>query len=439
MNRLDTSVAQAISLGGEFAQPDAMLKRQTVEQLVKSRFFHNSPLLSSFLLYVNHRAIEEPSARIPEHDIGVHVFGRGEDFDTRDDNIVRNYARQLRKRLQEYYATDGAEDSVRIDIPRGGYVPLFAMVDVSTTSHATWLGENAGKAVPVKVREDSLRGRVRYGFLVVLLCFYSVGLYRFAQWKPDLHPRKEEVANPLWSQMFSSSRDTYVVPSDTGFVVMQEANHRTFSLTEYLQWHSNASSRNLAMSYLHSESYTNLLSIFITNGLKELKEVVPSRFIVRGAHDMRFEDFRDSNAILIGSNFSNPWTELFSKNTNFRFHNDLQAGRYWIENIHPLSGESSIYRSGERENAYVTYASIVYLPNLSGTGHVLLLQGLDSAGTQAAADFMIRNDSGKKILGQMMDSNEGTQRSFELLLQAVSLDAGSHTTGLRVIASRQYS
>ncbi|HEY0163440.1 MAG TPA: hypothetical protein VGB69_12235 [Edaphobacter sp.] len=432
-------MAQAMTLGGEPEQPDATRKRQAVEHLLKSRFFHKSPLLSAFLLYVSRRAIEEPTARIPEHEIGVHVFGRSEDFDTRDDNIVRNYARQLRRRLQEYYATDGAGDAVRIDIPRGGYVPLFAMVDVATASPIAWRGEEDKGNTPVTITGDSSRGHVRYGLFLLLLCLYSIGLYRFAQWQPDSHSRKEEAANPLWSQMFNLNRDTYIVPSDTGFVVMQEANHRTFSLTEYLQWHSSASEKSLAMSYLRSESYTNLLSIFITNELKNLKGVVPSRFIVRGAHDMRFEDFRDSNAILIGSNFSNPWTELFSKNTNFQFHNDLQAGRYWIENIHPLSGESTLYRSGEQEHSYVTYATIVYLPNLSGTGHVLLLQGLDSAGTQAAADFMIRNDGGKRILDQMMASNKGSLKSFELLLEAVSLDAGSHTTGLRVIASRQYS
>ena len=381
--------------------------------------------------------------RISEHEIGTHVFKRGEDFDARADNIVRNYARQLRKRLQEYYVSDGANDPIQIEIPRGGYAPVFRDASLSSPQSPTWTQESERVAVlgEIDVQTSPIRTnprRITWGALfLVLLYGYSAGIYRFARWHPDTQKSKQ-ADNSFWSQMFSPDRDTYIVLPDIGFVIMQQANHRTLSLAEYLRWHSGGDSKNLPMDYLRGEDYTNMLSIFITDALRELKEAIPSRFVVRGAHDMRFEDFRDNNAILIGSNFSNPWTELFFKDTNFRFHNNLQTGRYWIENVRRIPGEQLIYESKYGDHAHVTYASIVFLANLSGTGHVLLIQGIDSAGTQAAADFIIRNNGKKTVPDQIGALSKGKIRGFEVLLEVVSLDAGSHTTDLKVVASRQY-
>ncbi len=428
-------------------------KEQAAEHLLKSRFFSKSPLMSAFLSYVCRRAIEDPSARITEHEIGMHVFGRGEDFDTREDNIVRNYARQLRKRLQEYYAAEGADDPVHIDIPRGGYAPLFTEGAPSSFSpSATWPLESKPEADPAKPPSLSApawtmrhhRWLPALAGLLALLCVAAVGIYRMALWRPPAQaPAPEqrlEALRPLWSQLFNASRDTFIVLPDTGFVIMQQANHRTLSLSEYLQWHDGSGPPpNLAMYYLRSEDYTSTSAVNIANRLRDLKEVVPNRLLMRAAPDMRFEDFQNSNIILIGSNFSNPWTELFSKHTTFLFHNDLKADHYWIENIHPQAEEPRSYESHYKDHTHITYATIAFLPNLGGTGHVLLLQGLDSAGTQAVADFMMRDEGQKTVLEQMKAIGKGTANGFELLFEVVSLDYGIHTTDLRVIARRQYT
>ena len=62
---------------------------------------------------------------ITEQRIGVAVFNRSEKYDPNEDNIVRSYARKLRKRIDEYFATEGSRETLRLDIPRGGYTPHF--------------------------------------------------------------------------------------------------------------------------------------------------------------------------------------------------------------------------------------------------------------------------------------------------------------------------
>ena len=90
---------------------------------------------------------------------------------------------------------------------------------------------------------------------------------------------------------------------------------------------------------------------------------------------------------------SNPWGELFQQQLNFRFSYKSESDTHpVIMNQHPLAGEKPIYINDYFGSSYNTYATIAYLPNLDGTGHVLLIGGLSMAGTQAAADFVL--DSG---------------------------------------------
>ncbi len=99
---------------------------QLAMRIASSGSLGRSQLLSDFLLYIVDRSIRGRTDLITEQQIGVIVFGRTEDYDSSDDNIVRSYARKLRKRIDEYFATEGQNESLRIEIPRGGYAPIFS-------------------------------------------------------------------------------------------------------------------------------------------------------------------------------------------------------------------------------------------------------------------------------------------------------------------------
>src|ERR1700744_4688631 len=95
------------------------------QRIAVSRSIGRSPLLSEFLLYVCDRHIQDKVSDLTEQRIGVNVFGRSEGYNSNDDNIVRNYARTLRKRIEEYFATEGRHEDLKLEIPRGAYVPVF--------------------------------------------------------------------------------------------------------------------------------------------------------------------------------------------------------------------------------------------------------------------------------------------------------------------------
>jgi len=99
--------------------------RGELERILSSQELRSAPRLSRFLSYVVERALAGDAQGLKEYAIGLEVFDRPPAFDPATDSIVRVQARRLRRRLDDYYAGDGARNSYRIEIPTGGYVPVL--------------------------------------------------------------------------------------------------------------------------------------------------------------------------------------------------------------------------------------------------------------------------------------------------------------------------
>ncbi|MGA7414157.1 MAG: malectin domain-containing carbohydrate-binding protein [Bryobacteraceae bacterium] len=107
------------------ATAQSHLERAELEAVLESGIFHRAPNLASFLRYICERYFEGDAGQIKEYSIAVDALGRPSDFDQKKDSIVRVEAHRLRKRLNDYYAGEGANHPVRILIPNGQYSPQF--------------------------------------------------------------------------------------------------------------------------------------------------------------------------------------------------------------------------------------------------------------------------------------------------------------------------
>ena len=88
--------------------------------------FVRSPRLAHFLRFAVEQRLSGRTDPLKEIEVGMQVFGRGADFDPRVDPVVRVQARLLRFKLHEYYETIGKTDPIRIDLPKGSYLPAFS-------------------------------------------------------------------------------------------------------------------------------------------------------------------------------------------------------------------------------------------------------------------------------------------------------------------------
>jgi hypothetical protein len=429
------------------------LRWQLAQRIVGSASFGKSALLSKFLLYVCDRALSGKTDEISEYQIGIHVFGRRPGYSPGEDNIVRNYARQLRQRLDNYFEVEGKFEALRLSIPRGKYVPLFSpnqAIDLAVPSDEDDPGEplpvpdvlavtSGNQQLSPETTFSIGRTHVRtvvYGLIALAICGAAVSL-------AFLRSRHAEVDSSrlLWAQIFDKDHMTLLVPADDGIVMIQNLTHHSVSLAEYISrdylsvkspYHIDAQN----MADLDAQRYTSVADLESVLKFSRLPEAAPDHFAVRYARELHMEDLKDSNAVLLGSAFSNPWVELFQKNLNFEFSYQPHPNESVIINRQPMPGESPEYVNDAAAPSHLTYAVIALVPNLNDTGWVLIVEGLTMAGTQAAGDVLFNGEAMQPFLDKAESAN-GSLKPFELLIETRSF--GSNAPQAKIIASRVYS
>lgn len=425
--------------------PEDDLRWQLAQRIAASKSFAKSALLSKFLLYVCDRALSGRVDEISEHQIGVHVFVRKPGYNSSEDNIVRNYARQLRRRLEHYFEEEGRSESLRISIPVGKYVPVFSAnhPPEPIPMREQVVDEPAPLAVADSSRIAALnppRHRARLYALCVLFSLLVCGGFTWRTLR-RVHSVQGDPYHQLWTQVFDKEHQTFLVPSDDGIVMFQNLTGHTVHLSEYINrdYLSMKNSFKIDaqnMADLDAQRYTSVTDLDAVLRYSRVDAVNPTRFVVRYARELHMEDLKDSNAILMGSTFSNPWVELFQKSLNFEFNYEPRPNASVIINKHPVQGELPIYTNDAVQPSHRTYAVVALVPNLNNTGWVLIVEGMTMAGTQAATDVLFNRDEMLPVL-EKAEAGGGTLRPFELLIETRSF--GSNAPQASIIASRIYS
>ena len=120
-----TDQQPVIALPQAPAPPSPDQVRDQLDRLMTSPQFRNTRRLLRFLQFVVSESLQHREDKLKEYTIGVEVFDKKETFDPRLDSAVRVCARTLRAKLDDYYATEGAQDDVIIRLRAGDYVPRF--------------------------------------------------------------------------------------------------------------------------------------------------------------------------------------------------------------------------------------------------------------------------------------------------------------------------
>lgn len=429
------------------------LRWLVAQRIVAGPHFARSRLLSNFLLYIVAETLQNRQNEITERQIGVHVFDRPPSYRSIEDNIVRTYARQLRRRLADYFASEGASEQLHIEIPLGGYVPVFVPAQSTAASDETISmtlpsapPDSAGtqetaSGSPASSRRTS--GRVLQFTLwlavysAILACTVWFAAIRF--YAPRAPSPVTAPTQKLWAELFGGPANCYIVPADAGFNLLEDLSHRSLPLASYMR----GNYLNLPLSQvdahsaedLRTQQFTSFVDLQIATALARLPEFNPQRVVLRFARDLQLDDLKNSNAVILGSMSSNPWAAIGEADANFRIvHREGMQGAT-IVNVMPRTGEQASYVSHWNEPAHETFAIIAYRPNLGRSGHLLILQGLDVAGTQAAAETLFQSAAIAPIL-RRATRPDGSLRFFEILLRSTSIKSNAIDT--QVIDSRIY-
>jgi hypothetical protein len=386
-----------------------------IDRLANSHSLHGSESLCKLLRYLAKHALDHPGLPIKEYQIATEVFGRSDDFDPQVDSMVRVQAGRLRQKLTEYYNSDGAEDAVVVDLPKGTYVLSFhhkAPTAARPHSHpgATTEGEwDAGRP------RQTYRNWVIVALsLTVLLAACAAVILSLIANRNSAHAGLARDADApaafrvFWNGFVSDQEEPWVIFSNAAFVGRPETGMRYYD--------ANRDKGTLIMDH-----YTGVGEVLSVHELDRVFGLLHRQIRVKRGSLFSLDDAKNNNLIFIGSPSENltlleiPGTHEFVFQ---RMTSGSRKGDQAIVNVHPQSGEAKEFFATPGNLPLVEdYAVVALVKGLSPGQAVLILAGSTTMGTQAAVEFVCRQNSVEELLLRLPVSENGQLKPFEAVIR----------------------
>jgi hypothetical protein len=382
---------------------------QQIERLTNSHSLRGSESLCRLLRYLAEHSLDHPGVALKEYQIATEVLGRPAGFDPQSDSTVRVQAGRLRLKLHEYYAHEGADDPIIVEVPKGSYSLSFHLRSVpDLVPHALVMDQQPGPA-----RAARLPGK--WGMVVVALAvLFAASLLTSAILlsRPRTQASNREaipqVYQVFWSRFANAAQPPWVIFSNGNFVGRPETGMRYFNPT--------SDSRALILDH-----YTGVGEVLAVHQLDRVFQLFDRPLRVKRGSLFSLDDAKNNDLIFIGSPAENltlleiPGTKEFIFQ---RVESGARKGDLGVLNVHPQPGEPPIFmasRSGEP--TIEDYAVIGLVPGLDPARPMLILAGTTTIGTQAAAEYVCRPDDLADLLQRLGVSRAADLKPFEALLR----------------------
>jgi hypothetical protein len=385
---------------------------QQIDKLIKSHSLHSSESLCKLLRYLAEHSLDHPGVGLKEYQIATEVLGRPVGFDPQSDSTVRVQAGRLRVKLTEYYAHEGPGDPVVVEIPKGSYALTFH-VRVSKSGVLT-AAPLVLEAPPHKKEEAArfTRGWVIAVavFSVLLAASLSTTAILLSQ---RLHTQAAAAqAVPaayqiFWSRFVAAPQPPWVIFSNANFVGRPQTNMRYYN--------PSTDSREAVLDH-----YTGVGEVLAIHELDRVFAVLNRQLRVKRGALFSLDDVRNNDLIFIGSPAENltlleiPGTQEFVFQ---KVNTGPRKGDVAVINVHPAAGESQVFlASPSSQSVNEDYAIIGLKPGLDPAHSMLILAGTTTVGTQAAAEYVCREESLNELLQRLGVPKGGEIKPFEALL-----------------------
>lgn len=383
---------------------------QQIEKLINSHSLHGSESLCKLLRYLAEHSLDRPGTSLKEYQIATEVLGRPTGFDPQSDSTVRVQAGRLRIKLAEYYAHESPEDSILVELPKGSYSLTF---HVRTPGSQLPAGLTLEKESSRGAGRGSSRGwAVAVGALSVLLVAALVtSAVLWSGRSRSQAVAKDPVASVyqiFWSRFVTSPQPPWVIFSNANFVGRPQTNMRYFN--------PSTDSREVILDH-----YTGVGEVLAIHELDRVFGLLNRQLRVKRGALFSLDDVRNNDLIFIGSPAENltlleiPGTQEFVFQ---RVNSGPRKGDVEVINVHPAAGESQVFlASPTSQSVTEDYAIVGLEPGLDPAHSMLILAGTTTVGTQAAAEYVCRQDSLAELLQRLSVSTPGDLKPFEALLR----------------------
>jgi hypothetical protein len=384
---------------------------QQIERLTKSHSLHSSESLCRLLRYLAEHSLDHPGVALKEYQIATEVLGRPPGFDPQSDSTVRVQAGRLRVKLAEYYSHEGASDPILVEIPKGSYVLSFHLRGKPEAVVAQPVPRVEVFEKKTAVLPSNRRWVVAVGILLILLAVsVTTSAYLFSRVRTE-----STVVQPVpaayktfWNRFVDGPQEPLVIFSNGNFVGRPETGMRYF----------NPSSDTGSFVLDH---YTGVGEVLAIHQLDRIFSILNRPLRVKRGALFTLDDAKNNDLIFVGSPSENltlldiPGTREFIFK---RLDSGPRKGDLAVINVHPQNGEPANFLATPANQPTVEdYAVVALLPGLDPSRSILILAGNSTFGTQAAVEYVCREDSIKDMLRRLNVTRAAELKPFEALLR----------------------
>lgn len=426
--------------------PEAV--RQELDAILASEWFRKSTSLKDFLRFVVEQTLVGRGDEIKEFVIGHEVFHRPQGYDPRSDAIVRVQARLLRQKLDLYYQ-NSPSTQVRIELPKGGYVPVFTVKTPETCEEAP-PPDAAGPATtpppestgfsppPAPPRHRNLWMGIPALAALALTAFAWRALHPAPPARPVHGPT---VACPLlWGPLLNGKSPTTIVlgaPNffsvGAGLLVRDVTVNSSYQMEHGDRLHH--LSKSMANSASHPQPANFYTGVGEALGAERLNRLfwehsrVPT---MASSGHLLSTNWSSGNLIVVSSLRIQTLINQLHLPTDFV---RLGAMQNVILNLHPRGGEQTRYTDKQAGNEHIDYGLVSVWPGLTPGRRIILLGGDDTYGTEAVVNF-VTEPQRQRILQQKLTAL-GAVASPSLAFQAllrIRVENGATIKGIECVA-----
>ena len=403
--------------------------RRALSGLLEASALWNAPRVQALLQYFADAVLNGWADDVNEQRIGEQVFSRREGYNPSEDSIVRVTVKNLRTRLDKYYAAEGAGEHWVLEIRKGKYAPVLHPRELSDI-----LPVIAGRA-------GFLTGRWPWVLLGVVLgsvLFLAVSLMLRSGPSPATPPS-------LIQELFSSAKisSAFLVLSDANLNSYRRSFGKLVPLDAYLErsWvpprppHPDPFAM-AGWGTMQGKSLTTFSSAIVT---ARLQRAVPEvELVIRHPQEVTMQDFRKSSLIVV----SNPWALMLEEQLNFRTvlsHPEAvpatsSENGMAFRNLKPSGDEAQVFQPHQEGNFLVNYARLAVLPNLGNTGRVFVLGATAQSAMDALSNFLAQPSSTEELKQRLGRNFLQEFSSLEVVLAVRSVTSAPERT--QIVATR---
>ncbi|HWB85952.1 MAG TPA: hypothetical protein VG675_17550 [Bryobacteraceae bacterium] len=373
--------------------------REELERIRSSSGFRDRENLQHLLAYLVEHTLDGSAKNLKEYVIGLEVFGKPDGYDPQSDASVRVQIGRLRRKLDEYYQSEGMSDELLMQLPKRQFAVLF----------------ERRPALPPPAGEHSLSNQRRRvipaaGLQWGLTIFFA-GLALFLALRPTSRPQPVSAAlDEIWRPFLAESRPVLIalgtVPFyaySAGFVrepwmdtlTAAERQPRLDELRTILH------STEPLKPYLSYTGVGQATAAFLLS--KQFAQMNLPVDLVR-SNALSWDEIEQHNVIFLGSAKLNSQLRDIPVTWAFR----VEGGR--IVNLRPKAGEAASYGPD--------YSLISLFPGLHGKGEILVVESASTTGVWAAAQFLTDPGYARELVAHLRDAAGRFPAHYQVVLKS---------------------